>query len=67
MPVYVAENVLLVRFCGLYIISAPNIDVAHERIRENKEGFENHEVEEIIENLREIKENEILYLYGSEW
>ncbi|MHB8281269.1 MAG: hypothetical protein ACYDDE_00525 [bacterium] len=63
MKTFVAENVLCDETCGLIVIKAENKESAL-RLLENHEEFWLFENENIKKELRELKDNEVVYVAG---
>lgn len=60
MKTFVAEDVLCDYTCGLIVVKAKNKKEAVKLIYQ-KDSFL---IEDIVKKLRELKENEVVFVYG---
>lgn len=64
MKTFVAENVLTDCTDGLVVIKAKNLASAIDLIKKDNSTVGLYHADEIIEKLRELKGDEIVYVYG---
>ena len=65
MKTFVAENVLgnIINWSsGMVVVKAENYDEAVKLIISKESNFGKKETKEIISNLRELKDNEVVYV-----
>ena len=65
MKTYVAQNVLCDYTCGMVVVKADSLEDAIKLLKNAKDenGYE-RDVSKTASELRELKNNECLYVYG---
>jgi hypothetical protein len=60
MKTFVVENILCDYSCGLIVVKAKDVESAKNLLRDKF----NDTYENITNGIRELKDNEIVYVYG---
>ncbi len=60
MKTFVVENILCDYSCGLIVVKAKDVESAKNLLRDKF----NDTYEDITNGIRELKDNEIVYVYG---